>query len=438
MTYGTLIQTVTVGAGGASSIDLTSIPQTFTDILIVYSLRDNLSGISNDATLTVNGSLITFRQLYGTGVNVGSNNPAQIARPIVSATGPANTFGNTQVYISNYSSTTQNKPIAVDSVCENNASESYQVLGAGLLSSTSAVTSVSLDNGTYTFSQGSTASLYGINPIPAATQGTTPTVDYLVVAGGGGGGGNEGSGGGAGGYRTSITGEMSGGGVAASSSLAVTSGTALTVTVGAGGTGGGAGANGTAGSDSVFSTITSTGGGRGVYNTSGGAGGSGGGASYNWAVGSGTTGQGYAGGLSITPNWFGGGGGGAGGVGSSSGSTGGNGGAGVTSTINGFSQTRAGGGGGGSNTGGAVGTGGSGGAGNGGGVSALANTGSGGGGGYWNGSSGTSGGAGGSGIVIIRYPVTYNPPSATTGNPAVNYINGYRVYTWYNSGSITF
>ena len=66
------------------------------------------------------------------------------------------------------------------------------------------------------------------------------TVEYLVVAGGGGG---QYGGGGAGGMRTGTA-------------LSVTTG-AYTVTVGAGGP------TGTNGSDSIFSTITSTGGGHG-------------------------------------------------------------------------------------------------------------------------------------------------------------------------------
>ena len=95
----------------------------------------------------------------------------------------------------------------------------------------------------------------------------TPTsaynVEYLVIAGGGGGGGGLGGGGGAGGYRTAT-----GFGVTAQ---------AYTITVGAGGAG--AVANASKGSDSVFSTITSEGGGLGTGEAggNGGDGGSGGG-----------------------------------------------------------------------------------------------------------------------------------------------------------------
>lgn len=208
-------------------------------------------------------------------------------------------------------------------------------------------------------------------------------VEYLVVAGGGGGGNasaNSSGGGGAGGV---LVGSQS------------VSPNAYTVTVGAGG------APSTSGNNSVFDTITATGGGAGSPgNTTGVAGGSGGGGSGNTAAhagGAGTVGQGFAGGTGSGSNG-GGGGGGKGGVGADgSGTTGGNGGPGYVSSISGSSVTYASGGGGGGS--GAGGTAPAGGGGNGGGATgsnATANTGGGGGG-------GGTGGSGGSGVVIIRY-----------------------------------
>ena len=84
------------------------------------------------------------------------------------------------------------------------------------------------------------------------------TVEYLIIAGGGGGGSASdswsGAGAGAGGYRTG------------NSAISVGAGSYV-ITVGAGGAGGvnsaDNGADGAKGSDSVFSGITSTGGGLG-------------------------------------------------------------------------------------------------------------------------------------------------------------------------------
>jgi hypothetical protein len=64
------------------------------------------------------------------------------------------------------------------------------------------------------------------------------------------------------------------------------------------------------------------------------------------------------------------------------------------------------------------------------------NTGGGGGGGGAGGSG--TGGAGGSGIVIIRYDSGYNAAASTTGSPLITVADGYRVYEWTGSGSITF
>ena len=141
------------------------------------------------------------------------------------------------------------------------------------------------------------------------------SVEYMVIAGGGSGGNGgtsaAGGGGGAGGVRYGT--------------LAVTPGASLTVVVGTGAT---IGTNhGNKGANSVFSSITSIGGGYGGAGTDlgglnlhyGGPGGSGGGAGgkSGGIGGAGTSGQGYAGGSkSGTGDTGGSGGGGATSVGS--------------------------------------------------------------------------------------------------------------------------
>ncbi len=247
------------------------------------------------------------------------------------------------------------------------------------------------------------------------------TVDYVVVAGGGGGGGRRGAGGGAGGYRESYPNPGTGG-------LSV-SAQAYPITIGGGGSGGpgSPGTNkGAKGSDSVFSSITSTGGGFGEGDGEGtpGPGGSGGGGSGPGPGTEGGTGndpsvsppQGNPGGNSGgAGNYAGGGGGGASTGGpSSDGSptTGGTGGSGTASTISGSSVTRSGGGGGGTYQGGTAGGAGPGGGGAGGtggtsnaGGNGTANTGGGAGGGSLSPTNAppAAGGTGGSGVVIIRY-----------------------------------
>jgi hypothetical protein len=285
------------------------------------------------------------------------------------------------------------------------------------------------------------------------------SAEYLVIAGGGGGGtGQEpstignGGGGGAGGYRSSVAGQPSGGGGSAESALSLSSGTTYTVTVGGGGTRGIADTSiATNGTDSVFGSITSTGGGRGGSYAGGSgrpatssSGGSGGGGAYGSNSGAaGTSGQGYAGGDAYSPGnyYVGGGGGGAGAVGQNGASnTLANGGNGVASTITGSSVTRAGGGGGGTGQNISASSGGSGGGGSGGfnttaGTPGDTNTGSGGGGGGNQGIGGTTssnGGNGGSGVVIIRYIGAQRGTGGT-----VTASGGYTIHTFTSSGTYT-
>jgi len=447
------IQTVTVGSGGAATIDFTSIPQTYTDLKIVLSVRTTASGTAgtNSLSFQINGVTTnrTNRVLYGTGSAVGSFSPTSAYGGAMAAAGvTASIFSSHEIYIPNYTSA-NNKSYSVDSVSENNATDGEQDLGAGLWSQTAAITSLTFLPSNGSFVEYSTATLYGVSNVTAAQNayatggiityddtyvyhtfpwsGTfTPTrslnVDYLVVAGGGGGGNDNAGGGGAGGLRSTVT--ATGGGGSLESQLALTA-TAYTVTVGAGGAGStSASARGSVGTNSVFSTITSTGGGGGGSDTTpreGGTGGSGGGGAsnnnnspYNWAGGTGTANQGFAGGTGYGStaggfeNHRGGGGGGAGAVGVAGNvaTTGGRGGAGVSVEITGSSVNYAGGGGGGTQSSTTVSTGGIGGGGNGGLTSGAnpqtgtVNTGGGGGGGK---SAGGAGAAGGSGIVIVRY-----------------------------------
>jgi hypothetical protein len=254
----------------------------------------------------------------------------------------------------------------------------------------------------------------GINEGTNALSPNTVSVEYLVVAGGGGGGGIAAAsgvgagGGGGGGYRTSTQ--------------TIDLGTSYTVTVGAGGNGGAIENNGSNGSNSVFNTITSAGGGAGAKSAVAGFnGGSGGGGTETLSGGTGNTpstspSQGNNGGAGSVsaPNYGGGGGGGASAVGGAGSSTaGGNGGNGTASSITGSSVTRAGGGGGGTFNGGTAGTGGTGGGGNANintaGSAGTVNTGGGGGGASARSSVPVTdvGGNGGSGIVILKYANTF-------------------------------
>jgi len=120
----TLVSTVTVGSGGAASIDFTSIPQTGTDLLLICSFRENTAGVNSAWRLNLNGVSTnhTFRQLFGTGSSVASYSGSYNKLITTDATGTtSNTFSNNSIYIPNYAGST-NKSYSIDSVIENNAS----------------------------------------------------------------------------------------------------------------------------------------------------------------------------------------------------------------------------------------------------------------------------------------------------------------------------
>lgn len=171
MTATTLIETKTLGTA-ASEIEFTNIPQTYTDLVVLSSLRET-TGTSNvflGYRLTINGSTsISVRMLQGSGTGRGSftNSAGEFGANISGAGSTSNTFGSHTLYITNYASTTTNKSISYDGVMENNATESYQNIAAGLYASNTAITSLSIrgvDAGGIqrNLAVGSTVSLYGI------------------------------------------------------------------------------------------------------------------------------------------------------------------------------------------------------------------------------------------------------------------------------------
>ena len=446
----TLIETVTVGSGGASSIEFTGIAaEAGADLELVISGRSVLGTAIRGINLYFDNDTAanyTRSRIVGEGANpvigTGPHTDSVLEMGWMSAAGTTtSTFGNAKIHISNYASSSA-KVATSFAASENAAADANLSMHAHTWSGTAAISSILMTT-SGDIAEHSTASLYlvttadatggtggGGNFTQKATGGTvtfsngfyihtftssgtfTPleslTCDYLIIAGGGGGGATLAAGGGAGGYRTSVG--TSGGSSSAETSLSLLA-NSYSVTIGAGGAGSSTATKGTSGSDSVFATFTSVGGGGGgtFADRAGLLGGSGGAGSGSGGAGSvGTANQGTAGGNGGDLGGANGGGGGGGGAASAgadySSNTGGAGGAGLSNTL-GSTTTRAGGGGGGTGTTNG-GTGGSGGGGTGASATQTAtagttNTGSGGGGGAE--TSRAIGAAGGSGIVIVRY-----------------------------------
>ena len=167
----TLIASVTVGSGGASSMAFSSIPATYTDLIVKISARGtrNNSG-SQTVSLRFNsdsGANYSNRRLYGDGSTTasdsGSGDTYGTAGYVSKTFDTANTFGSCEIYVPNYAGSTT-KSYSSDGVEENNATLAYASIVAGLWSGTAAITAISLyaSNGSFNWEQYSTATLYGI------------------------------------------------------------------------------------------------------------------------------------------------------------------------------------------------------------------------------------------------------------------------------------
>lgn len=159
-----LIASSTVGALGASSIDFSSIPTTFTDLCVKISIRgDRLIEIDDQIIVKPNNSTsgITFIHIRGNGSTVTAG---LVNRTYVPASGSTNsTFGNGEIYIPNYAGSA-NKYFYVDTAAENNATTGYTSMQAFLWSNTAAINQVVIAPVSGTgFVQYSTAYLYGVN-----------------------------------------------------------------------------------------------------------------------------------------------------------------------------------------------------------------------------------------------------------------------------------
>ena len=162
-----LIASSTVGIGGAASIDFTSIPSTYTDLVLKLSVRD-ASAISSQAgnqfSLKVNNSSanITEKQLIAFQAGgIASYSNTQMYTPLNGASDTASTFSSAEFYFTNYTASA-NKSASIDGVAEGNtANLTGAAINAALWSQTAAINQLTVIP-VGTFTQYSTAYLYGV------------------------------------------------------------------------------------------------------------------------------------------------------------------------------------------------------------------------------------------------------------------------------------
>lgn len=160
----TLVETVTVGSGGAASIEFTSIPQDGVDLLCVFGFRSTTTNGGMAITLNNDsGSNYNSIRLYGQSGSVGSNSYTSysyLQAQAADSNDTAGLFNNAHFYLSNYTSSSA-KTLSSDDV--GGVDGARLAIWAHNYTGTSPVTILKLAGAAaQNFAQYSTASLYKI------------------------------------------------------------------------------------------------------------------------------------------------------------------------------------------------------------------------------------------------------------------------------------
>ena len=158
------IATQTLGSA-VGSVTFSSIPGTYTDLVLVLSARGTTASASTSVYCTTNvtGTNYSSTWLVGNGLFAASSRYSTISQCylgyISGASNPTGSFGTIVANFMNYSNTTTNKTI----ISRGNVAEAEADLYVSLIRSTSALTSITVgEGGGNNFLAGSTFTLYGI------------------------------------------------------------------------------------------------------------------------------------------------------------------------------------------------------------------------------------------------------------------------------------
>jgi hypothetical protein len=172
------IYTQTVGAGGAASISFNNIPQGFTDLKLVMSVRGSNALANAYGIIGMNGAVSnqgTYIVFNGS-VSSGAFTSFFYYTPSEQT---ANTFGVTEIYIPNYTSGNY-KQLIIDSASEANSTAGYMNLQSVSTSFTGPITSLTLSGNGGTFLQHSTFTLYGVSSHFDVAAPLAPTIGAVT------------------------------------------------------------------------------------------------------------------------------------------------------------------------------------------------------------------------------------------------------------------
>jgi hypothetical protein len=152
----------------AASVTFSSIPSTYTDLVLRMSPRDTQGATDSQCFIKPNsnsGTVYTDTRMTGNGSTAISTRNASNANGNVvgfysASSATANTFGSLEVYIPNYAEAAV-KQIVTFGTAESNAAEVRLSVTGGLFNNTTAISSLLINAGN-NFVAGSSFFLYGI------------------------------------------------------------------------------------------------------------------------------------------------------------------------------------------------------------------------------------------------------------------------------------
>lgn len=165
----TLIASNTLSSS-AASVTFSSIPSTYTDLVVRWSTRSDRSSVSDTMKLRLNsdtGNNYSWTYLLGNGSAASSGVNSALDYDSLGAadgaTATSNTFANGELYIPNYLSSTK-KPMSSINAQEDNNTAAQLWVNALLWQGTAAITSLTFSvNIGPNFVSGSSFFLYGIS-----------------------------------------------------------------------------------------------------------------------------------------------------------------------------------------------------------------------------------------------------------------------------------
>jgi hypothetical protein len=152
----------------AASVTFSSIPSTYTDLVLRYSARNDdtttilLVRFNGDTATNYSNTILRGSGSAASSLSYNTTRTSLFQQDgIEPSTMVANTFNNAEIYIPSYT-VSQNKPMSSFTVTEDNSTTAYMSAIADLWRNTAAITSINLSSNGGNIAAGSSFYLYGI------------------------------------------------------------------------------------------------------------------------------------------------------------------------------------------------------------------------------------------------------------------------------------